>query len=200
MACLRRHPIHYNGRHFPLDGDGILPMASQSLPSAVDGRRESREGRTGRALRHCVLASTFKSNPGLRKHPPLPRTLTADCPGTGSLGFGAGCWRGHGRFRASDTGATGIDDQRMELLIEGSGHRQRLPLRRVYGTATTVLPASAPSAAASGGLWLRRGNPSRPLPYLRHQGSIRVPSTSRNRASHAGCAGQAGAVTSLPST
>ena len=32
------------------------------------------------------------------------------------------------------------------------------------------------------------------------QGSIRVPSTSRNRASHRGWAGQAGAVTRLPST
>ena len=42
--------------------------------------------------------------------------------------------------------------------------------------------------------------PGRPIPHPCCHGSIRVPRTSRKRASQAGCAGQAGAVTRLPST
>ncbi len=42
--------------------------------------------------------------------------------------------------------------------------------------------------------------PGRPILHPCCHGSIRVPRTSRKRASQAGCAGQAGAVTKLPST
>src|ERR1700682_2435178 len=38
------------------------------------------------------------------------------------------------------------------------------------------------------------------ISYWNYYGSMRVPKTVRNFASHAGCAGQAGAVTRLPST
>jgi hypothetical protein len=41
---------------------------------------------------------------------------------------------------------------------------------------------------------------SEPIKRDTHYGSIFVPNTFKNFASHSGCAGQAGAVTKLPST